>query len=56
MGTGSFPVVKQSGHGVDHPPHLASRLNREELYIYSPPPWAFVAFSRVNIPYYIRIN
>jgi hypothetical protein len=25
MGTGSFPGVKQLGHDVDHPPHLAPR-------------------------------
>jgi len=28
-GTGSFPGVKQPGRGVDHPPHLAPRLNKE---------------------------
>jgi len=33
MGTGSFPGVKRPGHGLDHPPHLAPRV---ELYIYSP--------------------
>ena len=30
MGTGSFPGVKRSGRGVDHPPHLAPRLKKEE--------------------------
>jgi len=25
MGTGSFPGVKRSGRGVDHPPHPAPR-------------------------------
>jgi len=29
MGTGSFPGVKRPGRGVDHPPHLASRLKKE---------------------------
>ena len=29
MGTGSFPGVKRSGRGVDHPPHLAPRLKKE---------------------------
>jgi hypothetical protein len=33
-GTGSFPGVKRSGRGVDHPPHLAPRLKK--LYLYSP--------------------
>jgi hypothetical protein len=25
----SFPEVKLTGHGVDHPPHLAPRLKNE---------------------------
>jgi len=29
MDTGSFPGVKRSGRGVDHPPHLAPRLRKE---------------------------
>jgi len=29
MGTGSFPGVKRPGRGVDHPPHLATRLKKE---------------------------
>jgi hypothetical protein len=29
VGTGSFLGVKWPGHGVDHPPHLASRLRKE---------------------------
>jgi len=29
MGTGSFPGVKRSRDGVDHPPHLAPRLKKE---------------------------
>ena len=29
MGTGPFPWVKRPGRGVDHPPHLASRLRKE---------------------------
>jgi len=28
MGTGSFPEVKQTGGGVDHPPHPAPRLKK----------------------------
>jgi len=28
-GMGSFPGVKRPGRGVDHPPHLASRLKNE---------------------------
>jgi len=29
MGTGSFPGVKRTGRGADHPPHLAPRLKKE---------------------------
>jgi hypothetical protein len=36
MGTESFPGVKRPGRGVDHPPHLASRVKeRIALYLYS---------------------
>jgi hypothetical protein len=35
MGTGSFAGVKRPRRGVDHPPHLALRLKRAELYLYS---------------------
>ena len=37
MGTGSFPGVKGSGRGVDHPHHLTSRLKKEESYTSTPP-------------------
>ena len=38
MGTGSFPGVKRSGRGVDHPPsHLAPRLRKEQRYTSIPP-------------------
>jgi len=47
MGTGSFPGVKRTGHGVDHlPPSSAEVKERVELYL-----WAFVACSRVNFKY-----
>ena len=29
VGTGSFPVLKRPGRGVDHPPNLAPRLKKE---------------------------
>jgi len=29
MGTGPFPGIKQPGRGIDHPPHLAPRLEKE---------------------------
>ena len=37
MGTGSFPEVKWPGHGVDHPPHLAPSLKKEQSYTSTPP-------------------
>ena len=37
MGTGSFPGVKWSGRGVDHPfPPSAEVKERVALYLYSP--------------------
>jgi len=32
----SFPVVKRSGRGADHP-HLAARLKKEQRYTSTPP-------------------
>jgi hypothetical protein len=29
MGTGSFTWVKRPGRGIDHPPHLVSKLKKE---------------------------
>jgi len=29
VGSGSLPGVKRPGRGVDHPPHLATRLKKE---------------------------
>jgi hypothetical protein len=37
MGNGSFPGVKRSGRGVDHPlPSSAEVKKRVEIYLYSP--------------------
>jgi hypothetical protein len=48
MGTGSFPVVKRPGRGVDHPPPSSAEVNeRVELYLYSPS-GLFMACSRVS--------
>ena len=47
IGKGSFPGVKRPGHGVDHPPHLASRLKKTRS-ITLLPLWVFVACSRVR--------
>jgi len=47
MGTGSFTGVKRPGRGVDHPPHLAPRLKKGQIYT-SASLWVFVASSRVK--------
>ena len=36
-GIGSFPGVKRPGRGVDHTPHLAPRLKKEQSYTSTPP-------------------
>jgi len=37
IGTGSFPVLKWLGHGIDHPPPSCTKVKeRVELYLYSP--------------------
>ena len=59
MGTGSFPGVKRSGRGVDHPPPSSPEFTeRVELYLYSRL-WAFVVCSRVSFTFttkYRNIN
>ena len=45
MGTGSFPEVKRSGRGVDHPsPSSTEVKERVQLYLYSPsgPSWPVI--------------
>ena len=37
MCSGSFPGVKRSGRGVDHRPHLAPKLKKEQNYTSTPP-------------------
>jgi hypothetical protein len=50
-GTGSFPVVKRPGRGVDHlPSSIAEVKEGVELYIYSNL-WVFVTYSRVNFTF-----
>jgi len=44
MDTGSFPGVKQPGHGIDHPlPYSTKVKERAEIYPYSlsVPSWQF---------------
>ena len=56
MGTGSFPGVKRTGRGVNHPPHLAPRLKKKYSYTSTPPPQGFMACSRVNFAFYLYIS
>jgi len=51
VGTGSFPGVKRSGRGVDHPQQSSAEgIERIELYIYSAsrPLWPVLGCSRVQ--------
>ena len=37
LGTGPLLGVKRPGRGVDHPPHLAPRLKKQQSYTSTPP-------------------
>ena len=37
MGTRCFAVLNRPGRGVDHPPHLAPRVKKEQSYTSTPP-------------------
>ena len=51
--TRSFLGLKRPGRGVDHPPPSSAEIQEKvELYLYSPPPWAFVFCSRLNFTFY----
>jgi len=47
MGTGSFPGIQRTGHGVDHPPPSVEVKERVELSLYSPcgPSWTVLGWS-----------
>ena len=53
MGTGAFPGVKRLGRGVNHPPHLASRLKEVYGCISTPP--LDLHRSKVNFSLYLII-
>ena len=45
MGTGYLPRgVKRQGRGVNHPPYLAPRLEKEKSYTSTPPLGLYVLF------------
>jgi len=47
-----FPGLNRQERGVDHPiPSSAEVKERVEIYLYPPPPRAFVACSRVNLAF-----
>jgi hypothetical protein len=49
MGTGSFPGVKWTGRGVDHPPPSSAEVEHQYSYtLYSPP----VVYYRVTFTFY----
>ena len=50
MSNGSFPGEKRPGRGVNHPPHLAPRLNKSTA-ISLLRLWAFVACYKVNFTF-----
>jgi hypothetical protein len=54
MGTGSFPGVKRTGRGVDHPPQSSAEVKeRVQLYLYSPsgPSWPVLGWTLPFIIY-----
>jgi hypothetical protein len=53
MGTGSFPVVKRPGRGVDHPPPSSAEV-KVRVVIPLLPLWAFMACSRVNCTFTVQ--
>ena len=53
MGTGFYPGVKLLGCGIDHPPPSSAEVKeRVGLYL-NPPPWAFVACSRMSFTFHL---
>jgi hypothetical protein len=48
MGTVLFLVVKQPGHGINHP-LLSSAKFKERVAVPLLPSWAFMASARVNL-------
>jgi hypothetical protein len=51
MGTGSFPGVKRSGRGADHPPSPSTEVENEKSYTSSSPlsPWWSVVGWNFNL-------
>ena len=60
MGTGSFPGVKRSERGVDHPPISSAEVEgRVELYHYSPsgPSWPVLGRTlSLPLPMYAKME
>jgi hypothetical protein len=48
MGTRSFPGVKPSGRGVDHPPASSVEIKERRAILLLLPVWAFVVCSGVK--------
>jgi hypothetical protein len=52
MGTGSFPGVRRPGRGVDHPPHLATKLKSRAVPVL--PFSAFMTSSKGNFVFTLQ--
>ena len=51
MGIGSFPGVKRTGRGVDHPPPSSAEVKRRSKVTYLLLVWAFVACFRMKFTF-----
>jgi hypothetical protein len=52
-----LPGVKRPGRGADHPPPSSAEVKeRVDLYLYSPPLWAFMACSRASFAVYLYFH
>ena len=49
MSTESYPGVRRTGHGVNHPPSSAEDKERVELYLYPPSVLSWPVLGR-NLP------
>jgi hypothetical protein len=57
MGTRSFPRVKQTGRGVDHPPPSNAEVKEiVELYIYTPFGTSRIFLVQINLYLYLSSN
>jgi hypothetical protein len=53
MGTGSFPGVKRSGRGADHPPPSSTEVKKEYSYTSTHPLGKFRPVNGTTLPFTI---